>query len=243
MTDPTWAVSVVIPAQDESGWIGACIRSVLDAALVAGHPVDITVVADRCTDDTVGEAARALGGQGRIVEIDVGSVGTGRRIGVARSLLVLEAAGHRPARSWLLATDADSVVPSDWIASHLRHADAGVHGVAGIVVVDSFADHPPSVEPAFHRRYEIGRGGQHAHVHGTNLGVRADAYHRAGGWHDVDTGEDHDLWNRLERTGATLVSTVEAPVRTSGRGQGRAPDGFASLLRSLVSEEPDDIAR
>ena len=238
-----WAVSVVIPARDEAETIDACVRSVVAAALRAGHPFDITVVADRCRDDTAAIAAQALDGRGQVLEVDAGTVGGARRIGSARSLAAVGAAGHGADRTWLLATDADSTVPVGWISTHLVLASAGAMGVAGLVVVDSFAEHPPRVEPAFRRRYDAGPGGGHPHVHGTNLGVRGDAYERAGGWHDLTTGEDHDLWRRLRGAGAPLASTVEDPVRTSGRVAGRAPAGFAALLSSLAVEGgADDLA-
>lgn len=243
MTADRWGVSVVIPARDEGALIARCIASVLESARGLAHEIDVTVVADRCHDDTAAAAAAALDGAGRVLELDVGSVGTGRRLGVARSLAALGDRGIEPERTWLLATDADSTVPPTWVATHLGHAAGGVHGVAGIVVVDSFQEHRSLVEPAFRARYEIHLSGEHPHVHGTNLGVRADAYAAAGGWLDLATGEDHDLWTRLKRAGATLVSTTESPVSTSGRAVGRAPDGFAALLRSLdVSEGRDGIA-
>lgn len=231
-----WTVSIVIPARDETATIGACIRSVVEAAQVAGAPFDITVVADRCADATAEAAARALGPWGQVVEADLGSVGACRRLGTASSLAA-HAGIVRPERTWLLATDADSQVPANWVSAHLRLAEAGAEGVAGLIVVDSFADHPTGVEAAFAVRYLVETTGEHAHVHGTNLGVRADAYLRAGGWREIETGEDHDLWQRLRSSGAVLVSTIEAPVGTSGRAQGRAPDGFAALLRSLATEE------
>lgn len=232
----SWAVSIVIPARDEASTIEACLLSVIEAARAADRPFDLTVVADRCTDATAEVARRAMGDRGCVVEVDLGSVGASRKIGTARSLDALRATA-RAEQTWVLATDADSQVPANWIDAHLRLAGAGAEGVAGLVVVDSFADHPPAVEAAFGARYAVGPSGDHAHVHGTNLGVRADAYLRSGGWSAIDTGEDHDLWQRLRAVEAVLVSTIEAPVRTSGRAEGRAPDGFAALLCSLATED------
>ncbi len=72
--------------------------------------------------------------------------------------------------------------------------------------------------------------GTHPHIHGANLGVRADRYVDVGGWADLKTAEDHDLWGRLRRTGARLLSSAHLQVVTSGRRIGRAPSGFAGAL-------------
>jgi hypothetical protein len=60
--------------------------------------------------------------------------------------------------------------------------------------------------------------------------VRADRYVDVGGWADLKTAEDHDLWGRLRRTGALLLSSSSLQVITSGRRVGRAPSGFAGAL-------------
>jgi len=116
--------------------------------------------------------------------------------------------------------------------------------VACTVAVASFAGHPPHVATAYAQRYVVHPDGTHPHVHGANLGVRADAYLAVGGWADLATAEDHDLWRRLGAAGAALVTTIEAPVTTSGRGDGRAPSGFAALLTSLgqLAAIDDDLA-
>ncbi len=82
------------------------------------------------------------------------------------------------------------------------------------------------VEARFRLSYTIHPDGSHPHVHGANLGVRADAYLRAGEWNALETAEDHDLWGRLPNR----LSTARIEVVTSGRRQGRAPSGFAGAL-------------
>jgi hypothetical protein len=62
------------------------------------------------------------------------------------------------------------------------------------------------------------------------MGVRADRYLDIGGWADLKTAEDHDLWGRLKRTGVCLLSSARLQVITSGRRVGRAPSGFAGAL-------------
>lgn len=82
----------------------------------------------------------------------------------------------------------------------------------------------------FRNSYLIHPDGSHPHVHGANLGFRADIYLRSGGWKGLDTGEDHDLWNRLMQATTRRASTATVKVLTSGRRVGRAPHGFADAL-------------
>lgn len=235
---------MVIPAHDEAETIGACIasirRSLADAACVAAS---ITVVADRCRDRTVAAARTALDAHGTVISATVGNVGAARGLGTGRVLedLRRRRSGLRHERTWLLATDADTLVPIEWVRAHLRLAEAGAAGVAGTVHVDTFADHHPSVADTFGRTYALHADGSHPHVHGANMGVRADAYLGVGGWPELDTAEDHALWSRLCDAGWPVISSIETRVTTSGRLIGRAPDGFAGHLRSLAPWVPDVV--
>jgi cellulose synthase/poly-beta-1,6-N-acetylglucosamine synthase-like glycosyltransferase len=74
----------------------------------------------------------------------------------------------------------------------------------------------------------------HPHVHGANLGIRADAYLDAGGWSDLALAEDHCLWGRVRACGWRVASSVACVVTTSGRLNGRAQGGFADTLRKMV---------
>ena len=61
-------------------------------------------------------------------------------------------------------------------------------------------------------------------------GSERTAISDVGGWADLKTAEDHDLWGRLRRTGVRLLSSAQLQVVTSGRRVGRAPNGFAGAL-------------
>lgn len=223
-----WRVGVVVPAHDEATTVGPCLRSIR-ASLAAAHVSDawIVVVADRCHDATAATARSELGPAGEVLQVDAGNVGQARALGTRALLRRL---GDPQSAIWVLTTDADTVVPRDWVAGHLRLADAGAAAVAGIVRIDSFAGHPPHVEPRHRRAYVVNADGTHAHVHGANLGVRADAYLAIGGWAPLITAEDHDLWDRLRADGWPAVSSIESWVTTSGRALGRAPEGLAWRL-------------
>lgn len=241
MSARPWAVGVVVPARDEAVRIEACVRTIRRSLALAPDVVaHIVVVADACGDDTAAAAGRALGAAGEVVATPLGNVGAARRLGTARVLRRLarrNGAPLDPRRTWLLTTDADTVVPEGWVEAHLRLADAGAAAVAGIVrLLDPSGDGEATatVREAFERGYALHPDGTHPHVHGANLGVRADAYRAVGGWTGLSTAEDHALWDRLRTAGWPTVSAIDPWVATSARLVGRAPSGFAGHLAGLV---------
>jgi glycosyltransferase involved in cell wall biosynthesis len=50
-------ISVIIPANNEEGYIGTCLELLLRSDAPEGGPLQVVVVANGCTDDTVGEAS------------------------------------------------------------------------------------------------------------------------------------------------------------------------------------------
>jgi len=222
-------IVVLIPARNEEDLLPRCLRSVLKAcsALPSNLTHDIIVAVDSSTDNTRSIAERMLQGHGTVVETDAGNVGRARIH--AAEMALLRYVGPLD-RCWIANTDADCIVPEDWLLDQLAIAESGFAAIAGTVDVDSFAEHSPGVDYLFRSTYTIHADGTHPHVHGANLGLRADAYLRAGGWAGLATAEDHDLWRRLHETGTPRASVARLSVTTSGRRQGRAPLGFAGAL-------------
>ena len=223
---------VVVPAHDEAVLLPSCLASLaLAADVVADRAlVHTVVVADSCTDttETIAKAYDAA-----VIEVAYRNVGAARAAGVTVGLGAL---GVWPSsRTWLASTDADTVVPRDWLTRQLDLADTGVTAVAGVVRVDSFSDHPTGTAQAFAALYAGQPHVGHSHVHGANIGTRADAYQRAGGWGELQLAEDHDLWRRLRDVGERCLATTSLWVTTSGRALGRAEGGFADLLTGLVT--------
>ena len=229
MTGGKWHVCVLIPACNEQELLPRCLHSVLRAraGLPGGVTADVVVAVDRSWDGTARIAAQLLRGFGQVVEVDAGCVGVAR---AAAAEAALTRYGGNLRDCWLANTDADCVVPENWLLEQLVLAEAGVEAVTGIVDVDHFEEHDAGVERRFRETYLVHEDGTHPHVHGANLGVRADAYLRAGGWHSLRTAEDHDLWNRLGAAGCRRVALGRLKVVTSGRRVGRAPSGFAEAL-------------
>ena len=135
-----------MPARNEEELLPGCLAALRTAVAAPGRsgiPVRVVVVADGCTDDTVALAraggAVVLGG-GRAGR---GNVGAARDAGVRWLLADAAEADVPPERLWVVTTDADSVVPPDWLVLHETAAASGVDAVVGTVAVGDWAGHRP----------------------------------------------------------------------------------------------------
>jgi hypothetical protein len=113
----------------------------------------------------------------------------------------------------------------------LGFADSDVDLVLGTVLPD---DLPASVLDRWLRHHRLVEG--HPHVHGANLGIRADTYLAIGGFARISVGEDSALAQLAEAAEAAIVRTAVLPVLTSARLRGRAAGGFASYLEAVSNE-------
>ncbi len=224
-----WHICVLVPARNEEELLPRCLHSVLNACRKLPPEItwDIVIAVDASTDGTLKIAEEILAGNGEVIVTEAGIVGCARAAAAERALSRYTG---MLSLCWLAHTDADCIVPEDWLVKQLLLAEDGVGAVAGIISVDTFCEHDPEVEERFHSSYLIAPDGRHSHVHGANLGIRADVYRRLGGWANLATAEDHDLWYRLGVAGCSRISSAALWVTTSGRRIGRAPHGFADAL-------------
>lgn len=226
-------VVVVVPIRDEEETLVACLDAVhlsvsaLRAGGGAGAEAEVEVIAvlDRCTDGSA-DIARASGA--RTLTTRAGSAGAARAAGCAVALGRMAPAER--AAAWLVTTDADSVVPVSWLGDHLAAAGSGA--VLAVGTVEPRRDELDAV--AFDRwSAEHDLAGEHEHVFGANLGVRADVYIVAGGFAAVPVGEDRALVESVQALGHRPRMLHGAPVLTSARRVGRARGGFASRMAEL----------
>ncbi len=229
------AVGVVVPVHDEEMNLPRCLAALARACrgVPSGVETRVTIVLDTCRDGSERIARRAVDGVvAEVSVIEAANVGRARAAGVGQTLDRF--AHHAEDEVWLAMTDADSVVPPHWLAGQLALAERHhASGIAGTVAVDEWESFSPERISAYERFYEKG-GLYHPHVHGANLGVRADSYRAVGGFAPLETGEDVALWSALSKLPrARLVKTRTLPVVTSGRLRGRAPKGFAGFLASF----------
>ncbi|MFI8871297.1 glycosyltransferase [Streptomyces sp. NPDC053707] len=230
------AMAVVIPAHNEQALLPAALSAVSRAArhpALASTRLVVVVAADACTDATrsVAHGAGAL-----VAPLDARNPGRARAAGAALALRTL---GLDPGAVWIASTDADSEVPRRWLAHQLACAGQGWDAVVGTVRPHGW---PPALSDVISRHlreYEAagrhpGRPDLHPHVHGANLGVRADAYMDCGGYPALATGEDHALVAALRTGGHRVLRTRRFPVLTSARLTARARGGYGDHLGRLA---------
>jgi glycosyltransferase involved in cell wall biosynthesis len=224
-----WHISVLIPANNEEDLLPRCLHSILVARALLPSTVScsLIVAVDSSVDQTLWLAQQILSGIDEVVATDAGNVGRARAVAASCALLRKDVSNRN---HWLANTDADCCVPTNWLIDQLLLADSEVEAVAGIIDVVDFTGHEKGTCQRFRDSYLLKPDGTHHHIHGANLGMRADVYLRAGGWSGLSTGEDHCLWKRLQLSGAKTLSTTSLKVITSGRNVGRAPNGFAAAL-------------
>ncbi len=231
-------ILIAVPVRNEAARVGGCLASIglaVDAlqreAQLERRPVPrvITVAAlDCCTDRTAEVVARFP--WVRTLHAAVGRVGAARSVAVAHGLELTAAAAA--AQTWILNTDADSRVPRDWLIHQVGQADAGADLVCGLVDPDQI-ECGPTRYAAWRAAYLRVDG--HPHVHGANLGIRADCYLDCGGFAGRAAHEDVSLVRAAETRGWHVVASRGATVRTSGRPEGRVEaGGFAGYLRACL---------
>jgi len=215
-------IAVVVPAHNEAESLPACLRALTTAALCVPTPVHTVVVLDSCDDDSARLAGR-YGPDVHFVAVQAGNVGAARAAGFdhARTLTGDDSS------TWYATTDADSVVDTDWL---IRMTSFDADMVLGVVRVPTWRNLSPAVARRYLREY---RAGGPRHVHGANMGFRADAYWSVGGFRALASHEDVDLVDRFTKAGLWVHRDRKLSVATSDRVEGRAPHGFAEHLRGL----------
>lgn len=229
-------VHVVIPAHNEEDLIGPAVAAVKTACARAEHEIDVrttcVVVADSCTDDTARIAIRA---GVHVLAVQLQNVGAARRAGIHRARHLTPAAA---CDTWIACTDADSVVPPNWLVAHLQNRHAGADLVLGSVYPRKEDLPAPLMDAWLTRRQQLAPA-EHS-VYGANMSFSAAAYDLAGGFAPLPAHEDRVLLETFLRLRLRVRSAPAIEVQTSGRLTGRAPHGFASYLHSLTPDLPPD---
>lgn len=246
-------VAVAIPARDEEDHIGVCLDAI-DRQTV--RPNITIVLLNNCTDATE-KRMRAMT-PGHVCEIaSVEFSPSHATAGYARRLAMKYASRHIGSCGVLMTTDADAIVPPDWIERNLAAIAAGADAVCGRAVLtdrdaamipqhlhddDALEQHlltltdriawlvdPDPIDPP----------PRHTEASGASIAVRAAAWHRAGGIPALRNGEDRGFITALRRVDAGIRHDPAIEVVVSGRTIGRADGGMADTIRRrmIVQDE------
>lgn len=201
-------ISVVIPAHNEAAVLSACLKAL--AHQKTQHDIEVIVVNNASTDQTE-TVARSW--QNRlnlhIIHEPVKGRGCARRSGFAATKTDI-----------ILSTDADSIVPSNWVeklvSTLLKNPEAvAASGSSYIADGTRLTNWTMRVGmPLSLRLYRLLIG--HYMLTGANFAIRRRTYETAGGF-DADQGmlDDVDLAFRVSRIGRILY-LKEPKVLTEG---------------------------
>ena len=228
---------VVIPARDEEGRIGDCLRA-LAGQTVRPAAFRTIVVLDRCQDRTaevVLAVSRAAGLPVTTIDGPGTGAGAARRAGMDHACELLLAAG-RP-DGLIACTDADSRPAADWLERQLAHVAAGGRAIAGLIELDE--DEARDLPPGVRERRERDAGMRlrrlrssdpeagHHHFAGASLGVTAATYRAVGGIEPLAALEDAGFAARLAAHHVPILRASDVRVATSPRTDGRVGRGLS----------------
>jgi len=224
------AVAIAIPVNNEASLLPDCIAGILASIGTARRrrprvQIAVSFALDRCSDDSA-KIIRSAGFDA--VPSILPGVGATRAAGVAEAMRALD--GYADHRVLIASTDADSVVPENWIVHLIDLAKSGAD-----VIVGPVRPSESDLDARRLRAWELTHldGEAHGHVHGANLGVRANFYRAVGGFAPALEHEDVDLVRNVVALGSRL-RVSDLSVTTSGRLQGRTAGGYAGYLRDQL---------
>jgi len=256
MLEPkTSTAIVVVPARDEAARIGPCLASLNDQRQ---RPDAVLLLLNNCTDNTETIArvmAPVLRFKLDIVNRDLppgqANAGNARRLGMAL------AARRAGLDGVLLTTDADTIVPPDWVRRNLEGLCRGADVVCGRAVIDPLE---ATMIPA-HLHSDDARECQlialldgiawildpephaspprHTEVSGASLAVSVAAFDRVGGIPAIASGEDRAFVEALRRIDARILHDPTIEVVVSGRIVGRAEGGMADTIRRRMVQQDE----
>lgn len=235
-------VGIVIPAHNEAEDITQCLSAVIAACKDARSKykhLDISIwcIADNCTDGTEDIVLHNFTDIDNLhlLQVDFRKPGLTRDYGIQQFFAYVRQFSSRPAHNaWVAMTDADTVVPLNWLTDQITAANNGTDCVVGTVEPRK-SELGDQVYNLWRERHDFCEG--HKHIFGANLGVRASAYQHVGGFLPLLHSEDSSLVTAVEAAGFEMLKTDRIRAVTSGRVQGRVVHGFSTYLADLIAEK------
>src|SRR5690606_36546345 len=193
----TAKVSVLISARNEAANIAACIQSILNTDFPADQ-FEILVIDDFSTDANAERARAALQHRGRVLHL-ADYLSADERLNAYKKK-ALELAIAQSSGEWIVTTDADCIVPENWLRQliptekHIQLVAAPVsfipynHQRNGLYYFQSIDFMTMQGITAAAIRLNMGNM-----CNGANLAFRKQAFEQVGGYQGIDhiaSGDD-----------------------------------------------------
>ena len=216
------SISVIVPALNEEKLLSNCLQSL--NTQVCDFEYEIIVVANGSTDATTSIAEKY---GARVIRE--------KRPGVAMA----RATGFAEAQGDIIAsTDADTVVPSHWLARINQVFANNQPEAVGVGGQWEYVDGPISIRLLIKlvnriMPYVLPIAPWMWSFSGFNFAVRKDAYKACGGFNfRIPYGEDFDLGRRMRKLGRVIID-YDLLVRTSGMAFAKDPLCIRAVLNYL----------
>ena len=210
-------ISVIIPARNES----ANIANVLQAVLQQNFPknlLEIIVVDDHSTDDTAMVANEILSRQNGIAYqiLHLADIG---KIENAYKKKAIELAIQKAKGDFIVTTDADCMMPANWLYSLVSHYEATQHKLIAAPVKYTFDD---SFFQQFQALDFIGligitgaslQQGFYNMCNGANLCYERKAFYEVNGFKgndNISSGDDMFLMHKIAEKYPTQISFLKS---------------------------------
>mgnify|MGYP003575559586 CR=1 FL=1 len=227
-TNSRLSITVIIPARNEAQNIGACLSSIIENDFPKDK-LEIILIDDFSTDDTarIGEALLA-NGLGKVLRLE-DYLSKDERLNAYKKK-ALEIAINAAAGNWIVTTDADCIVPINWLNTLMSKPNSNNQ--------IKFVAAPVSFTPADNKwgwlyyfqsldfmtmqgvtaaSAELNLGNM---CNGANLAFEKKAFEEVGGYKGIDhiaSGDDMLLMHKIQQhypTGIAYVKSKEAIVHT-----------------------------
>lgn len=247
-------VAIAIPVRNEARRIRRLLVSLARSAERVPWPVEVTVLANNCVDES---AAITRAFQHPALRIAVHEVTFSASMASAgRARRVAMDAAARPG-GLLMTTDADAICDPDWIRCATDAVQNGADVVCGAitakvphVLATTSGMRITRAEASYCRvqhdirhlldqmvgRQPLDAQRPHYMESGASMAIRADRYLAIGGLPALDHSEDRALVYRAEKHGLSVRYASDMHARVSARVQGRAEGGMAACLRHRMTD-------
>ena len=227
-------VSVIIAARNERAQIGACLASLMNQSY-SDDSYEVIVADDRSADTTAEVLHRFMEvwSQLRVIKIrELVKHTSPKKHALSEAMRMAHG-------EIILQTDADCIVPREWISGMVRGFGEGIGMVTGIApyhvepgTLNSFVRHEYLWNAALSASsIALGYG---THASSRNIAFRKDAFDRIGGYgfhKNVLSGDDTLLLHRMQKLKDSRVVTV---TDSSTHVHTHAPQDFMSFVHQRI---------